>query len=35
MKLPRDIGPVHFVGIGGIADIGSARALNGSVVNDP
>src|SRR5215471_17904203 len=28
MKLPRDIGPVHFVGIGGIGMSGSAEVLS-------
>ena len=27
MKLPRDIGPVHFVGIGGIGMSGIAEVL--------
>ena len=27
MKLPRDIGPVHFVGIGGIGVSGIAEVL--------
>jgi UDP-N-acetylmuramate-alanine ligase len=27
MKLPRDIGPVHFVGIGGIGTSGIAEVL--------
>ena len=28
MKLPRDIGPVHFVGIGGIGMSGIAEILH-------
>ena len=28
MKLPRDIGPVHFVGIGGIGMSGIAEVLS-------
>ena len=27
MKLPRDIGPIHFVGIGGIGMSGIAEVL--------
>ena len=27
MKLPRDIGPVHFIGIGGIGMSGIAEML--------
>ena len=27
MKLPRDIGPVHFIGIGGIGMSGIAEVL--------
>ncbi len=29
MKMPRDIGPVHFIGIGGIGMSGIAEILNG------
>ena len=28
MKLPREIGPIHFVGIGGIGMSGIAEVLN-------
>ncbi len=28
MKLPRELGPIHFVGIGGIGMSGIAEVLN-------
>ena len=32
MKLPRDIGPVHFVGIGGIGMSGIAEVMANSAI---